>query len=444
MFNFLSDKFGGVLEWLKGKGHLSDSDLAKALDQIKTALLEADVPLTIIEQFLNGVSLELKNAALDKRLDPGQQVIKVIHTKILEFLGHNQPQAPTNFFIPSVVMVVGLQGSGKTTTLAKLANLTLKEAAKKGKPRKILLASVDFYRPAAIEQLRILAEQIKADFYAATNQNPVAAAQEILHYMQKHQYEILFFDTAGRLHVDSALLDELAKINKILNPKHTFLVLDAMTGQESLTVAKAFDTAIGFNAAILTKMDGSCRGGAAFAFRFALKKPIAFIGSGEKVDDLEPFIPERIASRILGMGDVLTLIEKATNTIEPQAQESLAKKLMTGNFSLEDFAAQMQMMNNMGPLNKLVGYLPGMAKLTPEMIEKGQKELKTFNAIINSMTRKEKLFPQILDASRKQRIAKGSGTTAQNINQLLEKFEQSKQFARMLKKAGGLKGLFKN
>ena len=443
MFNFLSEKFGGVLEWLKGKGRLTDADLTKALDQIKTALLEADVPLAIVDTFLDGVAHELKNAELDKRLDPGQQVIKVIHTKILDFLGHNQPQPATNYAIPSVVMVLGLQGSGKTTTLAKLAYLTLKEATQKGKPRRILLASVDFYRPAAVEQLSILAKQIKADFYAATSTNPVQAAQEILQYMQKNQYEILFFDTAGRLHVDQNLLDELKQIDKILAPKQKFLVLDAMTGQESLKVAQAFNTAVGFNAAILTKMDGSCRGGAAFAFRFELKKPIAFIGSGEKIDDLEPFIPERITSRILGMGDVLTLIEKATSKIEPVEQESLAKKLMTGNFTLQDFAAQMQMMNNMGPLSKLAGYLPGMAKLTPEMIEKGQKELRTFTAIINSMTRKERLFPQILDSSRKQRIAKGSGTTTQNINQLLEKFEQSKQFARMLKKAGGLNGLFK-
>lgn len=443
MFNFLSEKFGGVLEWLKGKGRLSDEDLAKALEQIKTALLEADVPLTIVDQFLASVEAELKNAALDKRLDPGQQVIKVVHTKLLDFLGHNQPQPQTNFFIPSVVMVLGLQGSGKTTTLAKLAHQTLKDAVAKNKPRKILLASVDFARPAAVEQLRILADQIKADFYAATNPNPVAAAQEILQYMQKNRYEILFFDTAGRLHVDAALLEELTKIEKILQPKHKFLVLDAMTGQESLKVAESFDKAVGFHAAILTKMDGSCRGGAAFAFRYALKKPIAYIGSGEKIDDLEPFIPERIASRILGMGDMLSLIEKATSTIEPVAQESLAKKLMSGNFTLEDFAAQMNMMNNLGPLSKVASYLPGMAKLTPEMIEKGQQELKLFSAIMSSMTRKEKLFPQILDASRKLRIAKGSGTTNQNINQLLEKFEQSKQFARMLKNAGGLKGLFK-
>jgi len=443
MFNFLSEKFGGILEWVKGKGTISEADLSKALEQIKNAFLDADVPLLIVENFCTSVADELKNAALDKRLNPGQQVIKVVHEKLLQFLGHKEPLAQTHFLIPSVVMVLGLQGSGKTTTLAKLAHATLKEAAQKGKQRRILLASVDFYRPAAIEQLKILASQIKADFYAATSQNPVTAAQEIMQYAQKNRYEIVFFDTAGRLHVDTTLLEELSKIEKIVQPKHKFLVLDAMTGQESLKVAEAFNHAVNFHAAILTKMDGSCRGGAAFAFRYVLKKPIAYVGIGEKIDDLEAFIPERIASRILGMGDILTLIEKATSIEEPIKQENLAKKLMSGNFTLDDFAEQMRMMSNLGPLSKIASYLPGMGKLTPEMIEKSQKELKVFGAIMNSMTKKERLFPNCLDSSRKLRIAKGSGTSTQNINQLLEKFEQSKQFAKMLKNSGGFKNFLK-
>jgi signal recognition particle subunit SRP54 len=337
---------------------------------------------------------------------------------------------------------MGLQGSGKTTTIAKLANWVMQQAQKRGKKRRILLASVDFYRPAAIDQLEILSKQIATDFYRAKNTSVVKAAKEIYDYFKANHYEILFLDTAGRLHIDPDMMKELVEINHALTPKHKILVLDAMTGQESLNVAKTFDTQVGFDTAILTKMDSDTRGGAAFAFKYAIKKPISFVGSGEKIDDLETFIPERMATRILGMGDILTLIEKANETIDTEDQETLTKKLVSGNFSLKDFADQLSMIDRLGSLQKITRYLPGMQNLPPELMEKGHGEIKKYKAIISSMTPKEQLIPKILDASRKKRISLGAGVNVQDINQLLQRFEQSKQFVKMFRNMGKFRNFF--
>ncbi|MCB9493165.1 MAG: signal recognition particle protein [Epsilonproteobacteria bacterium] len=436
MFDFLSQKFSGVLSWLKDKGRLSEENIAQATKQIEEALLEADVPFDIVKEFLNQVKGEIVGQKVTKSLNPGQQMIKIVHQKLLDFLGGAKALSPTSFQIPSVLMVMGLQGSGKTTTIAKLTHWIKKQAKQRGKQRAVLLASVDFYRPAAIDQLEILAKQVDTDFYRAQSTDPVSAAREIYDHFKKNQYEHLFLDTAGRLHIDQQLMEELKQINAKLTPRYKILVLDAMTGQESLNIAKSFNDEIGFDSVILSKMDSDTRGGAAFAFRYALKKPIAFVGSGEKIDDLEHFIPERMTTRILGMGDIMTLIEKASEDIDEQKQENLSKKLFSGNFSLNEFLDQIQMIDKLGSLQKITRYLPGFHSLPQDAMEKGQTEIKKFKAIICSMTPKERLAPAIFDASRKKRVAQGAGVQVQDINQLLERFEQSKQFVRMFKRSG--------
>jgi signal recognition particle subunit SRP54 len=436
MFNFLSQKFSGILSWLNNKGRLTEDNITEALNNVRDALLEADVPFDIQEAFLEEIKKEAIGKNVASALNPGQQFIKIVHDKLLEFLGGKNTLSTITFQIPSVVMVMGLQGSGKTTTVAKLAHHVMDQAKQRGKKRRILLASVDFYRPAAIEQLSILANKLGVDFYRSTADSAIPAAKEIYEHFKNKQYDLLFLDTAGRLHVDEHMMSELVEINNKLAPKHKLLVLDAMTGQESLKVAQTFEHAVGFQAAILTKMDSDARGGAAFAFRYALKKPIAWVGVGEKIEDLESFIPERMTTRILGMGDLQTLLEKATENINYAGQEAVARRLMEGTFSLKDFYEQLNMIDKLGSLQKVSRYLPGTHNVSPEMMEKGQAEMKQFKAIISSMTNKEKLFPQILDASRKKRIAQGAGVTVQDINQLLQRFEQSKQFVKMFKKMG--------
>jgi len=442
MFEFLSQKFSGVLNWLKDRGRLTEENINDALKQVYEALIGADVPHEIAESFLNEIRKEVVGQKIQTMLNPGQQLIKIVHEKLLFFLGGNTGSVALSFQIPSVVMVMGLQGSGKTTTTAKLAHWVMQQAKQRGKKRRILLASVDYYRPAAIEQLGILANQVGADFYKAKSTSPVSAAKEIYEYFKNNQFELLFLDTAGRFHVDEVMMQELVEINTKLAPKYKYLVLDSMTGQESLQVAKSFDQSIGFDGAILTKMDSDTRGGAAFAFRYALKKPIVFVGCGEKIDDLENFAPERMSTRILGMGDILTLIEKASENINEEDQASISKKLMDGNFTLKDFADQLGLIDKMGSLSKISRYLPGMGNVSAEHMEKGQSEIKKFKAIIGSMTPKERLVPNILDGSRKKRVALGSGTDVQDINQLIQRFEQSKQFVKMFKKMGKFKGFF--
>jgi len=443
MFNFLTQKFTSIFSRFNGKGQITQANIDDALQQVNDALLEADVPYDLVKTFIDQVKNEALGKQVIKSLNPGQQFIKIVHDRLSEFMGGQG--ATVSFQIPSVIMVLGLQGSGKTTTTAKIANFLKDAAVKKGKTRNILMASVDFYRPAAIDQLEVLSKQIDVSFYRAKNNDVVKAANEIYEYFKQNQFEYLMLDTAGRLHIDSKMLEELRQIDSKLNPKYKILVLDSMTGQESLKVAQAFEQGVGFNSAILTKMDSDTRAGAAFAFRYALKKPIIFIGSGEKIDDLEQFYPDRMATRILGMGDVLTLIEKAEKTIKQSEQDDLAKAISSGKFNLQDFANQIDMVSKLGSLSKLAQYMPGMdpSKVNPDMLQKGEVEIKKFKAIISSMTMKERVFPRVLDVSRKQRIAKGSGTNVSDINYLLEKFEQSKQFAKLFNKYGNFKNFFK-
>lgn len=436
MFDFLSKKFSSIFSSLTGQSKLTEKNVDESISKIKDSLLSADVPYDLVDEFIEEVKKDVIGKKVMSSMNPGEQFVKVVYDRILAFLGGKYLQESFTFQIPSAVMVMGLQGSGKTTTIGKLARFIQMQAEKRGKKRRILCASVDFYRPAAVDQLEVVAQQNNIDFYRATSTDPQDAAREIVNYYKNNSYEILLFDTAGRLHVDSNMMDELAAIQKIIKPKYKFLVLDAMTGQESLHVAKSFQERIAFDYAILSKMDSDARAGAAFSFRFSLKKPILFMGTGEKFDNLELFRPERIAKRMLGMGDLLTLIENAEQKIKKSDQEGLERSFKSGHITLDDFAKQLSMANKMGSLSSMLKYLPGMGKLniSQEQIQKGEQEMKKFRAIISSMTKKEKIYPKVLDNSRKQRIAKGSGVEVADVNQLLQRFEQSRQFVKLLKK----------
>lgn len=445
MFDFLSEKFSSIFNSITGKDkELTTDAIETALVKIKEALLDSDVPYNVVESFAVSIQQGLVGKKLQKSLSAQEQVIKVVHEKLLEFLGGTS-QVAFSFQLPSVVMVMGLQGSGKTTTIGKLARFVIKEAQKRNKVRSILLASVDFYRPAAIHQLELLARQVKCSFYKATSTDPVVAAREIFDEYKRGKYELLFLDTAGRMHVDERLMLELQEIDRVVNPRYKILVLDSMTGQESLRIAQQFDAKVGFQSAILTKMDSDTRGGAAFAFRYVIKKPIVFAGFGEKIDDLQLFFPDRIAQRMLSMGDVQTLLEHANEKIKQSDQNKVYSSFMSGTFTLEDFAQQMDMVSQLGSLAQIAKYLPKMGGLaiSQQELQKGEQEMKKFRAIICSMTQKERLKPHLIDDMRKARIAKGSGVVPQDVTILLQRFEQAEQYVKMYKKSGPLKGLFR-
>lgn len=416
---------------------LTETSLAETLAKVRDALIEADVPYEVTEAFVREVQTEALGQKLINSMKPSELLIKIVHDKMVAFLGGASANGFA-FQLPSTIMVVGLQGSGKTTTLGKLAHYLKEQAQSRGKNRRILLASVDYYRPAAIEQLEILAHQARVFFYRSAETDPVAAAKDIKAYALKEQIDIVLLDTAGRLHVDQALLDELKKITVSLNPTYTIIVLDAMLGQKSLEVARAFDRVVGFTGALLTKMDSDTRGGVAFAFRYALQKPILFTGTGEKLEDLEPFRPERMVGRIMGMGDLQTLLEQAEKKIKKHDQEKLSQAMKSGGFTLHDFAASMSMMNSLGSVSSLAKYLPGNLglSLSAHQAEGVEKEMKKFKAIIHSMTPKERLIPSLLDGSRKKRIAAGAGVTPADVNTLLARFEQIKQYATLMKRVG--------
>lgn len=448
MFNLLSSSFSSIFSHITGKGYLSEQNMQEALERVRVALIEADVPVTLVGAFIDEVKKEAMGKKVLSSLKPAEQLIKIVHDTLLKFLKGGQTAAGTttafSFQLPATVMVFGLQGSGKTTTIAKMAHYTQKQAEKRGKKRTILLASVDFYRPAAIDQLEILAKQTGCLFYRSPETDPVKAARDIQAYAKQHSIELLFLDTAGRLHVDTAMLDELAAIEQLVVPRYKILVLDAMTGQESLRVAQSFETAVNYHYAILSKMDSDARGGAAFSFRYAQKKPILFVGSGEKINDLEQFYPERVAGSILGMGDIVTLAERAQEQIKQSEQEAMEKALQQGRLTLQDFAHQLEMLNRLGSLSHIMRYMPGLGSaITPDMITKGEATMKSFKAIMSSMTPKERNNPSLLNGSRKLRIAKGAGVPVSDVNHLLERFEESQQYAKLFKKMSKGSRLFR-
>lgn len=441
MFDFLTQKFSSIFSSITKQTHLTEQNMQGVLEQIKDTLIESDVPYDTVQTFMQGVSQEVTGKKIVTGLRPSEQFIKIVYDKMVSFLGGQATQDSFTFQIPSVVCVMGLQGSGKTTSIGKLAYFIKQQAQKRGKDRKILCASVDFYRPAAIDQLEQLTRTVGVDFYRSNQTDPLLAARDIMQHFKQQGYEHLLFDTAGRLHVDQSMMQELVAVTKVIDPKYSFLVLDSMTGQESLAVAKAFSNAVGFDGAILTKMDSDARGGAAFAFKYELKKPIYFMGVGEKVDQFEMFRPERVAKRMLGMGDLLTLVENAQDKIKQSEQDSITRSIMSGQITLDDFAQQLTMMSRLGSLSSIMKFMPGMGqiKMSEQDAQRGEQEMKRFKAILSSMTKKERLRPEILDGSRKKRIAQGAGTDVAAVNLLLQRFEQSKQFVKLLKKNRFLK-----
>lgn len=436
MFDFLSQKFSSLFSSFEKTKKITEKEVTFVIEQVKEALLEADVPYDVVQAFTQSFADEAVGEKIMASRKPSEQLLKMVHDKIVSFLGSKTVSFDLSF--PSIVMVMGLQGSGKTTTIGKFAYKVKKDAEKHKKQRKILVGSVDFYRPAAIDQLESLAKKVQVSFYRAQNTDPVAAAHEIAAYATNNAYDVLLLDTAGRLHVDTTMLQELKNIDRSISPTHKLLVLDAMTGQESLAVAQAFEQAVGFQAAVLTKMDSDTRGGAAFAFRYALKKPIAFIGEGEKMSDLASFHPDRAAERMLGMGDMTTLMELLDEKMTKEEQQKKEKSLSSGAFTLQDFADQMDMMNKLGSMSQVMKYMPGGMgfQMSPDVMQKGEVELKAFRAILSSMTQKERLNPHILTVSRKKLIAVGAGTDVKKIDALLKRFEEAKQYVKLFSKFG--------
>ncbi len=439
MFDNLSDKLQDVFDNLGKKGRLTEADVDKALRQVRLALLEADVNYKVVKNFIARVKERAVGADVMHSLSPAQQVIKIVHEELVATLGEAEPLNLSGN-PPHVIMLVGLQGSGKTTTAAKLA----KRLRKQG--QRPLLVAADTYRPAAVKQLEILGEQLEIPIHSeGVDPPPPEIVNRALRRARQEARTIVIIDTAGRLTIDEQMMDELVKIKTLSKPNEVLLVADAMTGQEAVRVATDFHKQVGLTGLILTKVDGDARGGAAISMRAVTGVPIKFIGVSEKLDGLEPFYPDRMASRILGMGDVLTMIEKAEEVMDKEDAVRMEKKLRKGEFDLDDFLKQMRQVRKMGPLSSLLGMIPGMGKMAKEIDhEATDKQLRHIEAIISSMTFAERHNPRIINASRKRRIAKGSGTSVQEVNELLSQFRQMQRLMKQLQsgKRGGLGGLF--
>ena len=426
-FEGLSEKLQGALRKMTGRGKLTEQNVKEGMREVRMALLEADVNYAVAKDFIKKVTERCVGQEILSSLTPGQQVIKIVNEEMTALMGGANARLTWSSSPLTVYMLCGLQGAGKTTMAAKLAGYL----AKQGK--KPMLAACDIYRPAAIKQLQVVGEQVKVPVFEKGTQDPVKTAKEAVEYARYYQRDVLIIDTAGRLHIDTELMDELARIKEAVKPQEILLVVDAMTGQDAVNVAKSFNEKLSVDGVILTKLDGDTRGGAALSVRAVTGKPIKFSGIGEKLTDIEPFHPDRMASRILGMGDVLTLIDKATEAFDEQDVDKLARKAKNADLTLEDFLDQMQSMKKIG-LKSMISMLPGMSG---KDIDVDENAMKKPEAIIRSMTPKERRNPGILNASRRKRIAAGSGTSVQDVNQLIRQFEQAKQ---MMKQMTQLKG----
>ncbi len=441
MLDSLSTRLQAIFDKLGGRGRLSEENIQEALREVRVALLEADVNFKVVRAFVDRVRTRAVGQDVLASLTPAQQVVKVVHGELVELLGGSGHRLAMASHPPTVIMLMGLQGSGKTTTAAKLARLYTKQG------QHPLLAAADTQRPAAMEQLRTLGAQVGVPVTGAPGQTPLEICRAAREEAAARGLTPLILDTAGRLHIDEALLGELRAIRREVAPHHVLLVVDAMTGQDAVTVADRFNQAVGIDAVILTKLDGDSRGGAALSVRHVTGRPIAFVGVGEKTDALEPFHPDRLASRILGMGDVLSLVEKAQAVVDQTKAEDLARKLREDSFSLEDFREQLKQLRQMGPLDQILGMLPfgKMLKGAPKDLDGESAELGRFDAIIGSMTPGERRNPEVINGSRRQRIARGSGTSVQDVNRLLKQYAQlrkvMKQFKGMEGKLPHLKNL---
>lgn len=434
MFENLTEKLDGIFRKLKSRGRLDEENIRDSLKEIRMALLEADVNFRVVKDFVEDVRSRAVGREVLESLTPGQQVVKIVHDRLVELMGGAGSQwLKLADRFPNPVMLVGLQGCGKTTSAAKLARLTMEQG------RRTALVSTDVYRPAAIDQLRVLGESLGAEvLQPADTRDPVDIARRAMAEAESLGYEVLILDTAGRLHVDQAMMDELQRIKREINPSEILLVADAMTGQDAVQVAQKFDEALAIDGVILTKMDGDARGGAALSLRAVTGKPIRFVGVGEKADALEVFHPERMASRILGMGDILTLVEKAQAAIDIQEAQELQKKIRKDTFTLEDFRDQLQKMRRMGSLKDMLGMIPGLGKLKAlKDMDPDETELVRTMAIIDSMTKRERANSQIIDGARRKRIARGSGTSVQDVNRLLKNYAEMRKMMKRMMGPGG-------
>ncbi len=435
MFENLTEKLEGIFKKLKGRGRLDEENIQSALKEIRMALLEADVNFRVVKDFIEDVRTRAIGQNVIDSITPGQQVVKIVHDRLVELMGGTSSFVRFGNRLPAPVMLVGLQGCGKTTTTVKLARLF----AAQGK--RVYLVSADVYRPAAMEQLRVLGTQIGAGVYdAGSLRDPIKICQQAVEEAARGGYEVLLIDTAGRLHIDDEMMAELRRIKEAIKPSEILFVADAMTGQDAVNVAGKFNELLGIDAVIMTKMDGDARGGAALSLKAVIGKPIKFIGVGEKVDALELFHPERMASKILGMGDILTLVEKAQATVDEKEARELEKKLRKNEFTLEDFRDQLKQIRKMGSLQDILGMIPGLGKLKAmKNVTPDDRELVKVAAIIDSMTRKERLNYLIIDGSRRKRIAAGSGTTVQDVNKLLKNYIDMRKIMKKMMSKDGMK-----
>ncbi|AWI12127.1 signal recognition particle protein [Caldifermentibacillus hisashii] len=442
-FEGLADRLQKTMQKIRGKGKVTEADVKEMMREVRLALLYADVNLKVVKDFIKKVSERAVGQEVMKSLTPGQQVIKVVKEELTELMGGEQSKIAVSPKPPTVIMMVGLQGAGKTTTTGKLANLL-----RKNYNRKPLLVAADIYRPAAINQLQTLGKQLTMPVFSLGDQvSPVEIAAKAIEHAKAEHHDYVLIDTAGRLHIDENLMDELKNIKEAVKPDEIFLVVDAMTGQDAVNVATSFNDQLGITGVILTKLDGDTRGGAALSIRAVTGKPIKFVGMGEKMDALEPFHPERMASRILGMGDVLSLIEKAQANVDEEKARELEKKMRSASLTLDDFLDQLSQVRNMGPLDDLIKMLPGANKIKGlNNLKIDEKQIAHVEAIIRSMTKEEKEHPEIINASRRKRIAKGSGRTVPEVNRLLKQFEEMKKMMKQMNnmtKKGKKKGGFK-
>lgn len=427
MFENLGDRLQSAINKIKGYGKITEENISDVTREIRLALLEADVNYKVVKEFINNVKEKALGEEVQKSLKPSELFVKIVKDELVDLLGGES--APLNTSgNPATLMLVGLQGSGKTTTIAKLANFLRKKHNKKP-----LLVACDVYRPAAIEQLIQLGKQLNIEVYSEGKNNPVDISNNALKYAKEKGYDYVLIDTAGRLHIDEQLMQELDDISNIINPNETILVIDSMTGQDAINVIEGFNNRLKLTGAILTKLDGDTRGGVALSIRHLTNVPIKFIGISEKLDGLEEFYPERMATRILGMGDIMTMIEKAEEVIDQDEVMNAAKKMQKGNFDLEDFLSQLKQIKKMGPLENLLKLIPGASKLGLNKVQINPKDMAHLEAIILSMTPKERKHPEIIKASRKIRIAKGSGRSVEEVNRLLKQFDQMKTMMKQFK-----------
>ena len=427
MFESLGDRLQSAVDKIKGYGKITEDNISSVVREIRLALLEADVNYVVVKEFINNVKEKALGEEVQKSLKPGELFVKILKDELVELLGKEKEDIYTSGN-PSILMMVGLQGSGKTTTAGKLSLLLRKKYNKRP-----LLVACDVYRPAAIDQLKQLGKELSIDVYDEGQGNPIEIAKNAVLYAKENKYNYVIIDTAGRLHIDDELMNELKNINEEVNPNEILLVVDSMTGQDAINVITGFNEALPLTGAVLTKLDGDTRGGAALSIRHLTNIPIKFIGVSEKMDGLEEFYPERMATRILGMGDIMSMLEKAESVIDKDEAEASAKKLQSGKFDLEDFLVQFKQIKKLGPLENIIKMLPGAKKMGLTDVKIDPKEIAHIEAIILSMTPEERHNPDILKASRKQRIAKGSGRSVEEVNRLLKQFEQMKLMMKQMK-----------